>query len=157
MGCFSECWDNINKSETIKLIQYFLKKGNQIQLATKKEIKLEEMNQFKNLIQYLGQLIIFVSSATISQHSIIERGTDEPDKRFNTFSISSMLDIPTVLYMKPILQGITIKDIDLYKEIIDKYSIKDVVVGSIFGKKPSDEKVHFSNKELLFYNPFKMN
>lgn len=66
MGCFSECWDNINKLETIKLIQYFLKKGNQIQLATKKEIKLEEMNQFKNLIQYLGQLIIFVSSATIS-------------------------------------------------------------------------------------------
>lgn len=44
LGCFSECWDNINKSETIKLIQYFLKKGNQIQLATKKEIKLEEMN-----------------------------------------------------------------------------------------------------------------
>jgi len=66
LGCFSECWDNINKLETIKLIQYFLKKGNQIQLATKKEIKLEEMNQFKNLIQYLGQLIIFVSSATIS-------------------------------------------------------------------------------------------
>lgn len=36
LGCFSECWDNNNKPETIKLIHYFLKRGNQIQLSTKK-------------------------------------------------------------------------------------------------------------------------
>lgn len=153
LGCFSECWDNNNKPETMKLIQYFLKRGNQIQLATKKEIKLQEISQFQNLIQYLGQLMIFVSSATISQWSTIERGTDKPDKRFNTFDISKQLDIPTVLYMKPILKGITIKDIDLYKEIIKKYSIKDIVVGSIFGEQPTQETVHFSNEGLLFYNP----
>ena len=32
LGCFSECWDNNNKIETIKLIRYFLQKENQIQL-----------------------------------------------------------------------------------------------------------------------------
>ena len=153
LGCFSECWDNNNKPETMKLIQYFLQRGNQIQLATKKEIKLEEMNQFQSLIQYLGQLIIFVSSASISQWSTIERGTDEPNKRFNTFELSKKLDIPTVLYMKPILKGITIQDVELYKEIVKKYSIKDVVVGSIFGEQPTQETVHFSNEKLLFYNP----
>lgn len=153
LGCFSECWDDSNKPETVKLIQYFLQKGNQIQLATKKEIKIAEMNQFKDLIQYLGQLMIFVSSATISQWSTIERGTDEPDKRFNTFEISKQLNIPTVLYMKPILKGITIKDIDLYQEIVSKYGVKDVVVGSIFGEQPSQETVHFDDKKLLFYNP----
>lgn len=153
LGCFSECWDNTTKLETIKLINYFLKRGNQVQLSTKKEITLEEVSQLKNLIQYLGQLIIFVSSATISQWSTIERGTDEPNKRFNTFELSKQLDIPTVLYIKPILKEITIKDIEIYKEIIKKYSIKDVVIGSIYGEKPTQEKVHFSNKELLFYNP----
>ena len=153
LGCFSECWDNNNKPETLKLIQYFLKRGNQIQLSTKKEIKTEEFFQLKNLIQYLGQLVVFVSSASIRQWNTIERGTDSPNKRFNTFELSRQLDIPTVLYMKPVLKGITIKDIDLYKEVISKYDIKDVVVGSIFGEQPSKETVHFSNKGLLFYNP----
>ena len=153
LGCFSECWDNNNKPETIKLIHYFLKRGNQIQLSTKKEISTEEMNQFQNIIQYLGQLMVYVSSATISQWSTLEKGTDKPDKRFNTFEISKQLDIPTVLYMKPILKGITIQDIDLYKKVISKYGIKDVVVGSIFGKQPSQETVHFSNEGVLFYNP----
>ena len=35
-GCYSECWDDINKPETIKLIKYFLDKGNQIQFSTKR-------------------------------------------------------------------------------------------------------------------------
>lgn len=153
LGCFSECWDNRNKTETIKLLSYFLKRGNQIQLSTKKKISIEEMSQFQNIIQYLGQLIVYVSSATISQWSTIEKGTDEPYKRFNTFEISNVFDIPTVLYMKPILKGITIQDIDLYKEVISKYNIKDVVVGSIFGKQPSQEVVPFSNERVLFYNP----
>ena len=153
LRCFSECWDNNNKPETIKLIHYFLKRGNQIQLSTKKEISTEEMNQFQNIIQYLGQLMVYVSSATISQWSTLEKGTDKPDKRFNTFEISKQLDIPTVLYIKPILKGITIQDIDLYKKVISKYGIKDVVVGSIFRKQPSQETVHFSNEGVLFYNP----
>ena len=32
IGCYSECWDDYNKKETINLIKYFLKKGNQIQI-----------------------------------------------------------------------------------------------------------------------------
>lgn len=153
LGCFSECWDDNNKPETIKLIKYFLQKGNQVELSTKKEISVEEAKAFVSLIQYLGQLVVFVSSATISKWNTIERGTDSPSKRFNTFEISKELNIPTALYMKPVLKGITIKDIDLYKEVISKYDIKDVVVGSIFGEQPSQETVHFSDKGLLFYNP----
>ena len=153
LGCFSECWDDNNKPETTKLIKHFLQRGNQIQLSTKKEINMEEARQFENLIEYLGQLVIFVSSATISQWNTIEKGTDSPNKRFNTFDISSQLDIPTVLYMKPVLKGITIKDIDLYRDVIKKYGVRDVVVGSIYSEKYSEEPVHFSDKGLLFYNP----
>ena len=97
--------------------------------------------------------MVFVSSSTISQWANIERGTDSPNKRFNTFEISKVLNIPTVLYMKPVLQGITMKDIELYKEVIKEYGVRDVVVGSIFGEKEADETVHFSDKGNLFYNP----
>ena len=113
LGCFSECFDSKNKIETIKLIKYFLKKGNQIQLSTKKKIDIEDIESFKNLIQYLGQLVIYISSATISKWNIIEKGTDSSNKRFETFEISKKFNISTVLYMKPVLKGITIKDIDL--------------------------------------------
>ena len=153
LGCFSECWDDSNKPETIKLIKYFLQKGNQIQLSTKKEISVEEAREFESLIQYLGQLVIFVSSATISKWDTIEKGTDSPSKRFNTFEISRELNIPTALYMKPVLKGITKQDIELYKKLVQKHEVKDVVVGSIFGEKESEETVHFSNKGTLFYNP----
>ena len=153
LGCFSECWDDNNKPETIKLIKYFLQRGSQIQLATKKEISIEEAKEFESLIQYLGQLVIFVSSATISKWDAIEMGTDSPSKRFNTFEISKVLNISTALYMKPILKGITRQDIELYKEVIQKYGVRDVVVGSIFGEKEAEETVHFSDKGTLFYNP----
>lgn len=153
LGCFSECWDNNNKIETIKLIRYFLQKGNQIQLSTKKEITLDEAGKFEKLIQYIGQLVVFVSSATISKWDIIENGTDSPSKRFNTFEISKVFNIPTVLYMKPVLKGITKQDIELYKEVIQKYGVREVVVGSIFGEKEAEETVHFSDKGTLFYNP----
>ena len=43
--------------------------------------------------------------------------------------------------------------LDLYKDVIKKYGIKDVVVGSIFSEERSEETVHFSDKGLLFYNP----
>lgn len=152
LGCFSECWDEKNKLETIKLIKYFLSRGNQIQLSTKREIKLEEMEQFKDLIQFSGQLVVFVSSATISKCKEIEPNTALPDDRFRTFDIPKDWNIPIVLYMKPVLKDITIQDIDLYEDVIRKHGIKNVVVGSIFGEKESRETVHFSDENKLFYN-----
>ena len=122
-------------------------------MSTKKKICIEEAKEFQNLIQYVGQLVIFISSATISKWETIESGTDSPSNRFKTFEISRVLNIPTVLYMKPVLKGITIKDIELYVKVIQKYNVKNVVVGSIFSDKESEETVHFSDKEKLFYNP----
>ena len=69
--------------------------------------------------------------------------------------MSKSLNIPVILYMKPILENITVKDLDLYKSYIEHYSIKDVVVGSIFTGNITNETVHFSNKNELFYNSIK--
>ena len=152
IGCFSECWDEFNKPQTIALIRHFLKQGNQIQLATKRKIEIEEVRQFEDLITYNGQLCIFVSSATISRWEEFESNTDSPKERFETFKISKTLDIPTILYIKPVLQGITIQDLDKYKKVLETYDVQNVVVGSIFTSKKSEEPIHFSNKNELYYN-----
>lgn len=152
LGCFSECWDETNKAETTKLIKYFLSKGNQVQLSTKKQICKEEISDILPLIKYYGQFIIFVSSSTISMHDKIEKNTEKIENRFKTFELKNQ-NIPVVLYLKPILKDITIKDKDSYKMYIEKYKISYVVVGSIYTDKLSNETVHFSNKNELFYNP----
>ena len=152
LGCFSECWDEKNKPETIKLIKYFLSKGNQVQLSTKRQISKEEISDILPLIKYCGQFIIFVSSSTISMHDTIEKNTEKIENRFKTFDLIKK-NIPVILYIKPVLKNITYKDIDLYKIYIEKYKIENVVVGSIFINELSNETVHFSNKNELFYNP----
>lgn len=150
IGCYSECFDDFNKEETIKIIKYFLNKGNQVQVSTKKEIKFVDIEEILPLIKYRGQFILFVSSSTISMHGTIEKNTDKPEMRFKNFEYDKYF--PTVLYMKPVLKDITYNDLDLYKNIISKYNIKYVVVGSIFTEKLSSETVHFSNDNKLFYN-----
>lgn len=152
LGCFSECWDDNNKPETRKLLEYFLRRGNQIQLSTKKEIKPEEIEQYKELVKYKGQFVIFISSATISRWQDFERNTDAPIERFRIFDIPSDWNIPTVLYMKPVLKNITKQDIDLYEDIIKKHNVRNVVVGSVFGENKTSETVHFSDEQKLFYN-----
>lgn len=151
LGCYSECWDDYNKNETIKLIKYFLKKGNQVQLSTKRKIKKQELKEIVPLIQYYGQLIIFISTATISEHNIYEKNTTPIAERFKSFELLSDLNIPIVLYIKPVLEDVTINDLELYKEYILKYGIKDVVVGSIFTSKKSNESISFSMNNELFY------
>lgn len=150
IGCFSECFDDFNKEETIKIIKYFLDKGNQIQLSTKKRIKFDDIQRILPLIKYYGQFIVFISSATILMHDLIEKNTDKPEIRFKNFKYNYYF--PTVLYMKPILKNITYKDIHLYKQYIRQYNIKYVIVGSIFTETLSSETVHFSNANKLFYN-----
>ena len=115
---------NIEFNELL-LIKYFLKKGNQIQLSTKKQIMKEELTEILPLINYFGQLVIFVSSATISKHDTIEKNTTPISNRFQNFSLFNSLDIPAVLYMKPVLKGITINDLELYKKYIEKYIINN--------------------------------
>lgn len=74
-------------------------------------------------------------------------------KRFRTFRLKKELGIPTVLYIKPVLQGITINDVEEYKEVIRNYGIQDVVVGSLFTEQQNSGTVHFLNENKLFYNP----
>ncbi len=152
-GCYSECWDEQNKHQTLALIKYFLDKGNPIQISTKKYVDYNDLTDINNSIQYYGQLTIFISSATISEWNKFEKGTTNPIERFKSFEISNKLNIPVILYIKPILYDITLKDVDKYIDVIKKYGIKHVVVGSIIKTNGTGEVAPFVNDNSMYTEP----
>jgi len=139
--------------ETIYLIKYFLKKGNQVQLSTKKYIDYLDLLDINKYIKYYGQLSIFISSSTISNWRKYEDKTTKPEIRFKSFNIMKKLNIPVILYLKPILYNVTINDVPLYINLIKKYNIKDVVIGSLFTKDGHGIKAPFENENNLFATP----
>jgi DNA repair photolyase len=150
LGCYSECFDDSNVEETKTLLKYFLSNNYQVQLSTKKHIKIKDIKEISKYIKYKGQLIIFVSFSTISYWKTHEKNTDNPNKRIKNFNIKNKYNIPVVLYIKPVLENVTIKDIDIFKNVINKYLVEDVVVGSIFKETGVGEKVVFLKK--LYYS-----
>lgn len=148
-GCYSECWNDKNKKETIKLINYFLEKGNQIQFSTKRYVDYKDLEEISKKIKYKGQLVIFISSVSITEWDKYENKTTNPDERFKSFKIQEKLNIPVILYIKPVLYNVTINDIDKYIELIKKYNIKDVVVGSIIKTNGTGEVAPFVNDNSM--------
>lgn len=156
LGCYSECWDNTNKGETIDIIKYFLSKGNPVQMATKQKIEIHELSCIKEFILWKNQFSVFVSIPTMSYHHIFEKQTALIEDRITNFEIAEYLGIPIILYIKPVLENITIRDIEKYLELIKKYSIKDVVVGSLFQINSEckdfapvgNGKLYYSNKNM---------
>ena len=113
------------------------------------------MVKINKLIKYYGQLSIFISSATISEWNKIEKNTTNPNKRFESFNLTKKLNIPVILYIKPVLYNITIKDVNKYVEIIKKYNIKNVIVGSIIKTNGTGEVAPFVKDNSLFTQPIK--
>lgn len=154
-GCYSECWDDYNKKETIKLIKYFLQKGNQVQFSTKRHVDYHDLEEIQSIIKYYGQLVIFISSVSITDWEKFENKTTSPNERFKSFEIINKLNIPVILYIKPVLNNITIKDIDKYIEVIKKYALKDVIVGSIIKTNGTGEVAPFVNDNSMHASPIK--
>ncbi len=151
LGCYSECWDSANKETTKKLIEFFLRQGNPVQLATKKQIFIYELTDIKKNILWKNQFSIFISIPTISYHYVFENGTTSVKDRMLNFEIQKVLDIPIILYIKPVLNNFTIKDIDKYIQLIKEYNITSIVIGSLFEiDSKSKELAPVGNKRLYY-------
>lgn len=151
LGCFSDCWDRFNRKESKELIRYFLQQGNPVQLATKQYVNWKDIITFKKLVRWKGQLTIFISCSTITFWKIYEKGTISPQKRFQSFEIVKILDIPTFLYIKPVLKHVTILDVDNFSQIMKKYDV-NAIVGSAFSKENISKEKAPIGKANLFYN-----
>ena len=127
-GCYGECWIKEDIPDMKYLIKEIAKAGNKMQISTKKKIELEDIKDIDECLQYEGQLCIYISIPTITEYNQYEPGTDAVEDRIKNFElISSIKKIKFVLYIRPVLKDVTIKDIDKYKNIIMKYQIPCVV------------------------------
>lgn len=130
IGCFTECWDSLTKDITIELIKYFLGRGNFVQFATKRYVDPRDIECLLEYIQERGQLTIFISCATISHWKIYEKGTTNPIVRLSALELIERLGIPAYLYVKPVINNVTIEDVGEFLNYIKKCS--GAVVGSMF-------------------------
>lgn len=129
IGCYSECMEPDNQKETSKLVNYFLKRGNYVQLATKRRIPEKFFSGLDVLNSASKKLWIYVSMPTISKSKEIEKGTTSPIKRIENFALCKKYNINCVLYIKPYLGKNTENDLEEYIKIIRYYNVPVVVGG----------------------------
>jgi DNA repair photolyase len=145
IGCFSECWDSRNRSDTKNLILELLNFGNPIQLATKRRIKHEDLLPIISSSAWNGQLNIYISTATISNWTTWEPGTTKPHQRFLSFDACKEAGITAFLYIKPVIPDITIKDAELYAAIMNQFKVA-AIVGERFTSLTSDDTSPISSE-----------
>lgn len=131
IGCYSETWDPRNRKNTVQLIKMLLRHGNNIQLATKRKIDSSDIKTIKEDEHWNKQLSIYISSTTLSHWKEYEKRTIPPHVRFLSFKSCADLDIPAALYIKPVLPGITVLDVNLFGELMQNHKIP-CIVGDMF-------------------------
>lgn len=150
LGCYSECWDNTNMHDTLELLHQLIPKGNPIQLATKCQIKMKDIEPILNQLLWEKQLNIYISNSTISYWTQYEEKTTNPKNRFLSFHIAQDRNIPMFLYIKPLLPSVTIKDMEKYIKVIQKYKV-DVILGKMFSTEKNTQLAPIGDNNL-FYN-----
>lgn len=160
IGCYSECWDDANRKETLELLSNISKEGNYIQLATKRKISLDDLLKINSFSRFKNQIGIHLSVPTISHSPELEPGTDPILNRLSPLNFTGLVtNVYFALYIKPVIKDITIEDIENYKRLVQKYSIP-VIVGSMLEKPPSPnlavqvgegklQEVQYSDNDLL--------
>lgn len=128
-GCFTECWNEDVRNLTIDMLLYFINKGNYIQIATKEYIQKEDIEFLSRNLKYQNQVTINVSLPVFKDAIWIEPYAERVKTRIRNFEYNKKYNIDTILYIKPVLENITIGDLDTYIKLISEYQLK-VVVGN---------------------------
>lgn len=129
VGCFSECWDAVNRPTTLELLSRLLRFQNPIQFATKRRVRATDLETFAPAIRWKGQVTIFISCATLDRK--LELRTAPPQERFKSFGAAHEWGIPAYLYLKPVLPGVTINDLPGFLDVVRTWGV-DAVVGDRF-------------------------
>lgn len=128
-GCFTECWNENVRKLTLELLLYFINKGNYIQMATKEFIEQKDIEFLSKHLKFKNQLTINVSLPVYYKAKQIEPNTEDVNKRIENFRYNKHYGMDVVLYIKPVLENVTIENLDIYKNLINNYELK-VIVGN---------------------------
>lgn len=128
----TEPFDKRVLAKTLEFIAFITTLGNPMQIATRRKIERNTVRKIVDSLEYPDQLTLFVSSSTITYHHIIEPGTTTPAKRFETFRICQEEGLSSCLYLKPVIPGVTIQDVDTYIGVINQYAIQYCCIGILY-------------------------
>lgn len=103
--------------------------GSPTQLSTKAYIDKELAKSIKTKAE--NRLSVLVTIITIRHARILEPGAPEPSKRFESIENLSFYGIHTTLFLRPIIPGITEKNLDIILEKAKASGAQGVVTGSL--------------------------
>ena len=171
LGCYSECLDTANISETYKLLAGLFPLENKIQLATKQKISTVMAQHIVCNRVYREQVTVYISMPTISHIPHMEPGTASYKDRVSNIELCELYDIPKVLYIKPFITDVTINDLSKYIALVQKYRLPvvvgnylsdggeeiaaDVGEGFLYDSGASDEKADFIFELRKYTDVFK--
>jgi hypothetical protein len=106
--------------------------GNPLQISTKHFIRPQWAEAIAATVTYEMQIVVFVSCATIFQSRVYEPYTAPPSRRFQSFTSLRPAGIPSCLFIKPFLPGITDQDSGEFIAVVHRMHPGAVCIGSLF-------------------------
>jgi DNA repair photolyase len=117
-----------------------------VQVATKFTVQYKDIKELISSVRWKGQLTFYISCATIKHRNVFEAGTVPPEERFTSFTLNEIF--PFYLYIKPVIQDVTLLDLPTFSEVIKKHGI-GAVVGSRFQACTSPVIAPIGNEKLF--------
>lgn len=109
-----------------------LKIGNPVQIISKNVVNETVIRKIADNIQYKNQLLFSTTITTFTNWENIEPFSATPKERISSLNMFKKYNIPTNLMIKPFIPGVTDKDIDEFKKVLQKNNTDYVVVGELY-------------------------
>jgi len=122
--------------------------GNPIQISTKHRVRRVWASRIASLRKFKTQVVIFISCATISRASHYEPRTPPPEERFDSFGVLRDYEIPSCLFIKPFIPGVTDRDASTFINVVRTRKPDAVCVGTFYLSEPIVERIKVSRDVL---------
>lgn len=129
LGSVTEPFLPLSKKKTFEYIE-FIKKylGNPVQFSTKMSLDHRDVETLKTLDPEISPLI---SVSTLSHQKLLEPLAPPVEKRFETISLLRLYGFKPFLFLRPIIPGVTDREIDEILEYAAESGAYGVVAGSL--------------------------
>ncbi|GIK41029.1 MAG: hypothetical protein BroJett011_48620 [Chloroflexota bacterium] len=137
--------------KTLEFVEALAPLQNPIQLSTKYFVDQTIAKRLGKSQTMFGQIILYATVTSFQFWKRIELAADEPYLRIEGLLNARRQGINTCLAIKPVLPGITDKEIDLFVKAIRDYDVPYCVVGVMYSSEKIETRIRrrkLSNDEF---------
>jgi DNA repair photolyase len=131
IGCLGEPLAPHAFNTTIELLELLRGMSNPVQLATRWILRGERLARFLRAAKGCS-LSLFHSLSTIRDAHSIEVGTPSLANRKAFMKNCSSEGVPSILYIKPVLPGITVNSAEQFVKLMADVGIRHAVLGPLY-------------------------